>query len=146
MLKVQRTCDRCGATMEELDYYRVLPNPTACTVSFFDGKETMNYDVCDSCASLFLDFMQKKFDKRLPAPTVNPEPPVESKNVEKSLNDKRKIKLAPGTHTYHKWTKEEDDILLHHSAGKTQNELANMFGCTIAAVASRKARLLSGKD
>ena len=59
--------------------------------------------------------------------------------------DKTKIKLKPGTHTYHIWTKEEDDFILHYSAGMTANDLACKFGVTMSAVSSRRYNLLHGK-
>ena len=58
--------------------------------------------------------------------------------------DKSKIKLAPGTHTYHHWTAEEDRAFLN-SSGKTLNDLAYQFGTTIAAVRARKNLILNGK-
>lgn len=58
--------------------------------------------------------------------------------------DKTKIKLAPGTHTYHYWTAEEDRAILK-SSGKTLNDLACQFGTTITAVRARKHLILNGK-
>lgn len=62
-----------------------------------------------------------------------------------NLMDKSAIKLKPGTHTYHRWTKEEDQFILYHSAGMTMNELANKFGVTLKAVIHRKHMILNGK-
>lgn len=59
--------------------------------------------------------------------------------------DKSKIQLKPGTHTYHRWTKEEDQFIAFHSAGMTMNELANKFGVTLKAVIHRKHMILNGK-
>ena len=59
--------------------------------------------------------------------------------------DKSKIQLKPGTHTYHRWSKEEDQFILYHSAGMTMNELANKFGVTLKAVQLRKSMILNGK-
>lgn len=60
-------------------------------------------------------------------------------------NEKHDIKLKPGTHTYHFWTKEEDDFILHHSAGMTAAQLAYKFGVTVSAVKTRKWMLATGK-
>lgn len=59
--------------------------------------------------------------------------------------DKSQIKLKPGTHTYHRWTKEEDQFIAYHSAGMTMKQLANKFGVTLTAVAQRKSMILNGK-
>ena len=60
-------------------------------------------------------------------------------------NEKHEIKLKPGTHTYHIWTKEEDDFILHHSMGMTAAQLAYKFGATVPAVKARKWMLATGK-
>lgn len=58
---------------------------------------------------------------------------------------KETIKLAPRTHTYHRWSKEEDEFLLYHSAGLSYADLAQKFGATIKAVTHRKRMLLNGE-
>ena len=45
MLKLERTCDRCGAVIEKIDYKNKLENILTPTISFFDGKEDTNYDI-----------------------------------------------------------------------------------------------------
>ncbi len=58
MLKLERTCDRCGAVIEKIDYKNDLENILTSTISFFDGKEKISYDICDSCACQFLDWIK----------------------------------------------------------------------------------------
>ena len=180
MLKLERTCDRCGAVIEETDYKNKLESTCTPTISFFDGKENTNYDICDSCACQFLDWMKnsatviqqeaaleehlkKALDKHEKQSGWSDEALTMARayneSVERDLSlskrqelpptvpkiDKSKIKLKPGTHTYHIWTKEEDDFILHHSAGMTSNDLACKFGVTVSAINSRRYNLLHGK-
>lgn len=61
MLKLERTCDRCGAVIKKIDYKNELENIPAPSISFSDGKKGANYniyDICDSCACQFLDWMK----------------------------------------------------------------------------------------
>ena len=183
MLKLERTCDRCGAVIKKIDYRNKLENILTPTISFFDGKEDTKYDICDSCACQFLDWMKNACE---PAVTVEqgvtPREILKealekhekqsrwsdealaiarahNESVERDLSlserqelpvtapaiDKSKIKLKPGTHTYHRWTEEEDDFILYHSAGMTSNDLACKFGVTVTAINSRRYNLLHGK-
>lgn len=180
MLKLERTCDRCGAVIEKIDYKNKLENILTPTISFFDGKEDTKYDICDSCACQFLDWMKNTVNvvQQEVAPKEALEKALEkhekqsrwsdealamarahNESVERDLIlaerqelpvtipkiDKTKIKLKPGTHTYHIWTKEEDDFILYHSAGMTSNDLACKFGVTVGAINSRRYNLLHGK-
>lgn len=173
MLKLERTCDRCGAVIEKIDYKNKLENILTPTISFFDGKEDTNYDICDSCACQFLDWMKnaatieehlkKTLEKHEKLSRWSDEAlamaRAHNESVERDLSlskrqelpatvpkiDKSKIKLKPGTHTYHIWTKEEDDFILYHSAGMTSNDLACKFGVTVGAINSRRYNLLHGK-
>ena len=180
MLKLERTCDRCGAVVEKIDYKNKLENILTPTISFFDGKEDTNYDICDSCACQFLDWMKnaaitvkqevtpreelkKALEKHGKQSRWSDEAlaiaRAHNESVERDLSlserqelpvavpkiDKSKIKIKAGTHTYHRWTEEEDDFILHHSAGMSINDLACKFGVTKKAMSARRYNLLNGK-
>jgi len=141
----------------------------------WDGKnhKQRNYDLCDDCMREFLYWMKnsttveehlkKTLEKHEKLSRWSDEAlamaRAHNESVEHDLSlsekqeqpptipkiDKSKIKLKPGTHTYHVWTKEEDDFILHHSAGMTANDLACKFGVTVSALNSRRYNLLHGK-
>lgn len=83
--------------------------------------------------------MARKHNEQSTTASVDSEPIAQEPS-----KDKTKIKLAPGTHTYHHWTAEEDRAIIR-SSGKTLNDLACQFGTTIAAVRARKLLVLNGK-
>lgn len=83
--------------------------------------------------------MARKHNEQITAASIDSEPIAKAPS-----KDKTEVKLAPGTHTYHQWTAEEDRAILK-SPGKTLNDLACQFGTTIAAVRARKHLILNGK-
>lgn len=171
MLKISRTCDRCGAIIDEAHQDKErLEKMDFSELIFKNLNENESYDLCDDCAVAFLDWI-KNIPSKAPiakdelkglqkfAEDYNPNWSPEVLELTRKHNescekpkpevstsvDKSKIQLKPGTHTYHRWTKEEDQFILYHSAGMTMNELANKFGVTLKAVIHRKHMILNGK-
>lgn len=144
-----KKCDRCGAIISEQEFDRSnthLLMPGKYSIEFRElvqeaeskaETKTDAFEICDECAVAFLDWLKKK-----------DAPVVKSKllDIPKDLTipEKRPIKLKPGTRTYHTWTDDEDDFLLHHSAGLTLKQMAYKLGVTVAAVQCHRYRLLNG--
>lgn len=136
MLKVKRTCDRCGSVISEMEFNEATKDTEHCTISLWDGKKQTTQDLCDACALAYLEWLTNF------APLIKQELPTSIQENPVPKVNKSKIVLKPGTKTHHIWTEEEDDFILNHSMGMTNNDLACKFGVTLAAINSRKSKVL----
>lgn len=89
-------------------------------------------ELCDECYDAIASYFEMG------------EGAIRMTNAEPVKHYKDTICLTPGTRTHHRWTKEEDDFILHNSAGMTYAEMAVKLGVTKCAVKVRKSKLLNG--
>lgn len=128
-----RFCDHCKRASTilkpgELKTYRLF-------LSDIDRKEDKilkQAELCNDCYEAMASYFDMGDGKIR----------MSESDVTKDKYDKEKISLKPGTHTYHFWSKEEDDFILNHSAGMTKKEMAMRLGVTVPAISARKWRLL----